>query len=226
MGNRVHRVYTVGHSQHDVATLIQLLAAAGVTEVIDVRSAPYSQRYPQFNQFELQGNLKREGINYVFLGDALGGRPPHDQVYDESGRVDYQRVRGESFFQRGLEALRQRAAAATVALLCAEEDPLDCHRGLLIAPALKEGQIDVAHIRGDGSVETMQQMEERLLAQTSVGADLFQGLFAKCLTDDERRQLLGDAYQERARKAAFRARNVRAQPADQDSFSQPWEEEP
>ena len=184
------RVLSVGHSNHDLPHLIELLRAAGVEAVADVRSSPFSRRHPDFNRPELEFGLKAAGIVYVFLGALLGGRPQPAELYDEEGRVDYRRVRATDFFRRGLVRVERARGKYRVALLCAEEDPLDCHRGLMIAPALVERGLQPGHLRGDGSVETTAQFEARLQAETGVD-----GLFA-----------LEEAYLVMARRKAFRLR--------------------
>jgi hypothetical protein len=200
------RLFSIGHSNHDLDHLVQLLQRVGVTAVADVRSSPFSQRYPQFNRTELEQGLQQHGIGYLFLGDELGGRPGPPSLYDDDGRVNYERVRATAFFQAGLDRLRRSLDRFTVAMLCAEEDPLDCHRGLMIAPALVEYGIQPAHLRGDGSVETTADLEQRLLAETRVGAGIVDGLFAFTLSAEERRQVLTEAYRGRARRKAFRLR--------------------
>ena len=157
------RLYSVGHSNHDLARLVQLLQGAGVTLVADVRSQPYSQRLPQFNRPELERELPCQAMAYVFLGRQLGGRPAQLQLYDHDGRVDYERVRATTAFQQGVDYLCAALGQFTVAMLCAEEDPLDCHRGLMIAPALVERGVLPAHLRGDGTIESTAELEERLL---------------------------------------------------------------
>jgi hypothetical protein len=93
-----------------------------------------------------------------------------------------------------------------VALLCAEEDPLDCHRGLMITPALRERGLAPIHLRGDGSSETTAEMEKRLAAETKAGAGILDGLFADLLSGEERRTFLEDAYRIMSRRKAFRVR--------------------
>jgi uncharacterized protein (DUF488 family) len=182
---------------------VRLLVAAGVTCVADVRSHPFSQRHPQFNRPDLDAELALHGIRYVFLGDALGGRPADDTVYDPGGRVDYERARMTATFRQGIDQLVQGARASAVAMLCAEEDPLDCHRGLMITPALVGRGVEPLHLRGDGSTETTAAMEARLLAETGVGAGILDGLFAGVLSGDDRRELLAAAYRAMGRRKAF-----------------------
>ena len=92
----------------------------------------------------------------------------------------------------------------TLAMLCSEEDPLDCHRGLMIAPALVERGVNPAHLRGDGSSESTAQFEERLLRETGVGSGMLDGLFAPMIGEEERAEMLAQAYRIQARRKAFR----------------------
>jgi uncharacterized protein (DUF488 family) len=200
------RLFTIGHSNHELARLIELLQAAGVTAVADVRSQPFSQRLPQFNRPELARGLEDHGIAYAFFGDSLGGRPRSPSLYDADGRVNYERMRTTTPFRNGLDQLIAALDEHRVALLCSEEDPLDCHRGLMITPALAERGFTPLHLRKDGSAETTLEMEQRLLDETGVGKDILDGLFAAVVTDEERRQLLQEAYRLMARRKAFRLR--------------------
>jgi hypothetical protein len=187
------RILSVGYSNHEPERFLALLQGAGVTAVADVRTSPYSRRMPHFNGPQLVPLLRRIHIAYVFLGDALGGRPADDYLYDAEDRVDYERVRATEVFQRGLDRLIEGGRKYVVAMMCGEADPLDCHRGLMITPALI-----------DGRVESTEEMEQRLLAETGVGAGEADGLFAAQLSDEARREILTVAYREMARKKAFR----------------------
>src|SRR4051794_23449645 len=132
------RLFSVGHSNHDLPEFLRLLRLNDVTALADVRSAPYSQRHSQFNREPLERALRDADIFYVFLGDQLGGRPAPRDLYDDDGRVDYERVRATDFFRSGLDRLVRGLDEYSIAMMCGEADPLDCHRGLMIAPALVE----------------------------------------------------------------------------------------
>src|SRR2546422_5451359 len=99
------RLFTIGHSNHEMTRFIHLLKCAGVNAVADVRSRPFSQRFPQFNRANLEPALQEYEIVYAFLGDRLGGRPNDPGLYDRHGRVDYERVRQTAQFQQGLDRL-------------------------------------------------------------------------------------------------------------------------
>jgi uncharacterized protein (DUF488 family) len=200
------RLFSIGHSNHDLPRLVELLRQAGVTAIADVRSRPYSQRYPHFNRPDLRQGLAQHGIAYAFLGDQLGGRPDGPELYDGQGRVDYERVRATRFFQQGIDRLLKSLGKFTTAMLCAEEDPMDCHRGLMIGPALVERGIFPVHLRADGRHETTAEFEERLLKETGVGEAMREGMFAAMLSEEERRFYVAEAYRMLTRRRAFRLR--------------------
>ena len=140
-----------------------MLQRYGVTEVADVRSAPYSRFNPQFNREELAYSLAACGIEYAFFGLELGGRPDDASCY-ENGRVRYNRVSNTRSFQRGIERVVQDMTGHCVALMCAEKEPLECHRALLVAQVLQARGITVKHILANGGLETHDDAMDRLLA--------------------------------------------------------------
>lgn len=151
--------FTIGHSNHSTDTFVRLLKEYRIEVLVDTRSRPYSGFAPRFNARALAATLSRGGIEYLFLGGELGGRPVGEEFYDEKGRVDYALVGCSPLFLGGISRLEKEIGARTVALLCSEEDPVRCHRRLLVGRALEERGIALRHIRGDGSVETEGEMD-------------------------------------------------------------------
>ena len=146
-------VLTIGHSNHSMDAFLALLKQHGVTAVADVRSAPYSRYTPQFNHDALRDALEAFGIEYVYLGGEIGGRPADRSCYDEEGRVLYERVAETDAFDDGIRSLMHQADQCCVALMCTEKDPLDCHRTLLVSHALASRGVAVRHMLADGSLE-------------------------------------------------------------------------
>ena len=144
-------VFTIGHSNHSMAQLLELLHRHGVTAVADVRSSPYSRLHPQFDREDLEASLGQNGIAYVFLGKQLGGRSDDPADY-ENGRVRYDRLAAKPAFASGIERLVRGTERHRIALLCAEKEPLDCHRTLLVAPALCALGVAVQHICASGEL--------------------------------------------------------------------------
>lgn len=146
-------LYTIGHSRHPLAHFMDLLKRHGIRTLADVRSRPYSRWAPQFRKNPLAGSLELGGVEYVFLGSGLGGRPDEAAFYDAGGQVDYTLRRNAPDFLEAIEQLGEIAARQPTAIMCAEEDPRRCHRRLLVTPALLSREIGVVHIRGDGRLE-------------------------------------------------------------------------
>jgi uncharacterized protein (DUF488 family) len=186
-------VFTIGHSTHSWERFVGLLRSANVTAVADVRSSPYSRHCPHFNRDELRDELRRENISYVFLGNELGGRPRERRLYHD-GIADYEKMSRSSTFGEGIDRVIEGAGRLRIALLCSEQDPLECHRCLLVGRALAERGVAVSHILSDATIATHGAMEDRLLEICGrAGADLFAS----------RAERLAMAYRERARKVAF-----------------------
>jgi uncharacterized protein (DUF488 family) len=155
-------VLTIGHSNHTIERFIELLREHHVTAVADVRSAPYSKMHPQFNREVLTAALKQEGIAYSFVGKELGGRPADKTCYENS-RVQYRRVADTAVFRSGLERILSGAQSYRIALMCAEREPLECHRTLLVAPELENAGVSVFHVLADGKSEPHSNAMDRLL---------------------------------------------------------------
>ena len=163
------RVLTVGHSNHPLETFVSLLKQHGVTMLADVRSAPYSRFNPQFNRKALDASLLANGIAYLFLGHALGGRPEDRSCY-EDGRVRYDRLARTPLYREGIDQVVETAGVGCLALMCAEKEPLDCHRTLMVGRSLAERGAAVAHILADGTLEPHDDAMNRLLASAGLPA--------------------------------------------------------
>lgn len=161
-----NRVYSIGHSNLSSDAFLSLLQQFAIDTVVDVRSSPYSQYLPHFNRPDLQHVLNAKGIEYLFAGDFLGGRPQDPLLYrareipegkaDYLNLVDYPAVARTDHFRRGLKRLMDVATQRTVTIMCSEEDPLQCHRHHLIANALDQHGTQVVHIRKGGITERFQ----------------------------------------------------------------------
>lgn len=147
------KVLTIGHSNHPLDHFIALLRMHGATAVADVRSAPYSRSNPHFNREMFQHSLKTNHIAYVFLGRELGGRPEDPGCYND-GKVQYQKLAESLPFRDGLQRVLKGAHSHRIVLLCAEAEPLICHRALLVSQQLTAAGTIVGHIHANGMLES------------------------------------------------------------------------
>ena len=157
-------VYTIGHSNHALDTFLDLLRQHAIEVVADVRSAPYSKHLPQFHRQAIEAAVRDAGLQYVYLGRELGGRPEGDEYYDAEGRALYWRRARAPEFLVGIERLERGRGQYRVAVMCSEEDPAGCHRHLLIGRVLAERGGAVAHLRGDGRVQAADELESPQMA--------------------------------------------------------------
>jgi uncharacterized protein (DUF488 family) len=191
------KVLTIGHSTLVLGSFLNLLKKAGVTAVADVRSSPFSRRSPHFSRDDFRASLKEIGIKYVFLGKELGGRPSAQNLYCD-GVADYERMALEPVFLKGIDRVVDGSKEHTIALMCSEHNPLDCHRCLLVGRVLADRKISLGHILSNGNIATQYDIEEKLLALVGAEEKNMKDMFAS------REELLSVAYRSRAKVVAFR----------------------
>lgn len=173
------RIFTIGHSTHSEEVFLSLLKKHQIEAVVDVRSVPYSRHNPQFDKGALKPLLKSHGISYLHLGKELGARSDDPSCYVD-GRVQYDRLARASIFQEGIGRVIDGATRMRVTLMCAEKDPLDCHRTILVARELERRGCEVTHILASGEVETHTATMARLLERLGQKPDMLNSLEELC----------------------------------------------
>jgi len=195
-------IYTVGHSTQPFEKFLNLLQKQGVNAIADVRSAPYSRFNPQFNREELRSALKANGIRYVFLGKELGARSEDECCYVD-GKVQYKLLARTPLFQSGISRVLEGAETHRISLMCAEKDPLDCHRTILVARELMNRGAAVTHILQDGLTESHHDAISRLISKLGLAeADMFR---SEEITVD-------DAYDQQGDRIAYDRKTGRGTP--------------
>jgi uncharacterized protein (DUF488 family) len=195
-------LFTIGHSNIPAERFVALLRSAGVEAIADVRSIPASRFCPWFSAKNLAPRLAGANVDYLSLGDELGGRPRDPSLYCD-GVADYVAMARRPSFQAGLDRLLVNARQRRLCLMCSERDPLDCHRCLLVGRALAARGVTVGHILHDGAIESHSAIERRLLEAAGIDSDLF-------ATGQEAR--LAAAYRHRARAVAYRLKGAKKAP--------------
>ena len=184
------RYLTIGHSNHSLERFVELVHGAGIDLIVDVRSSPYSRYNPHFNREALAKSLSDAGVDYAFFGAELGGRPS-DPDHFTCSTADYEKMAEAGSFRRAMGQTVEFTRDRRIALMCAERDPIDCHRCLLVARAAHEFGAEVGHVLASGEVKPHEWIEERLLG--GGGGDLF----------TDRQMKLVEAYRAQGRKVAF-----------------------
>jgi uncharacterized protein (DUF488 family) len=188
-------VFTIGHSNHSPERFLALLRLHSITALGDVRSHPYSRKYPQFNREELKEFLRSYDIHYVFLGKELGARSEDPACY-ERGKISYTRLAQTKLFQQGLDRVQSGSREHRLALMCAEKEPLDCHRTILVARHLAARGIEIQHIVADGALESHLNVLLRLADSLHLRAN---ELHLFCSQED----VLAEAYTLQEQRIAY-----------------------
>lgn len=181
-------IRTIGHSNHPIERFVDLLKAGKVERLVDVRSVPWSRRFPQFGRERLVRSLAEAGIAYAWEGEALGGKPQAGGGYDE--------LAARPEFGDAIGRLITDGERSNLCLMCAEKEPLDCHRTVLVSRRLAERDVPIEHLLADGSVRPHAEIEEALLRKVGGVTDLF----------EDRRARLARAY--RARERAMKGKSA------------------
>lgn len=190
-------LFTIGYSSFSIEEFIGVLHSHNIKAVVDVRSQPYSKFYPDYNKQSLQCVLRENSIQYVFLGKELGARRDEPACY-KNGRVIYPLVMEAKGFKDGIKRLLTGIDKMRVTMMCAEKDPITCHRTILICRYLMRHEIDIKHILPKGKVELQADAENRLLKLWNLDElELF----------SSRNEQLQKAYAKQGEKIAFVEQN-------------------
>jgi uncharacterized protein (DUF488 family) len=185
-------LFSIGHSNHTLEHFLELLRQHQVEVVCDVRSSPFSRYVPHFSQAALKPAMEHARIAYLFLGKELGARPDDPACYVD-GRVSYARLAERPAFLSGLEKVCTQTATRRLALMCAEKDPLTCHRTILVCRSLRAWHLYPQHILADGTLEASDAAERRLYGMFKLAPNLFEG----------EAEIIEQAYDRQAERIAF-----------------------
>lgn len=187
------QLFTIGHSTHEWPAFVALLRKHSISTMADVRSSPYSRFNPQYNREALERGLNEAGIQYVFMGRELGARRDESECY-EGRQARYENIARTPLFLEGIDRVRKGAAEHRIALMCAEKDPITCHRMVLVGRALRTDGLELLHILEDGSIEANADAERRMVSATGLPeSDLFRS----------REELVEEAYRQQGLRIAW-----------------------
>lgn len=180
-------LYTIGHSTFPFEYFLQNLRMFDIKYLLDVRSVPYSRFAEVYNRENLKNLLDKHGIVYWYMGKFFGARPTDLSLYTSSHYLDFEKMRQSALFKKGMESvLLGLSRGNNIALMCTEKDPFDCHRAIMVTKGFADAGIMAKHILPGGSIQTQNELEERLLNKYFPARnqlDLFQT--EKELSEDE-----------------------------------------
>jgi uncharacterized protein (DUF488 family) len=188
-------LYTIGHSNHKIEDFISILKKHDINCITDIRSTPYSHYNTQFNREFLANELRNANIEYIYLGNLLGARTGDAHCYNGNS-VNFEYLAKTEQFHIGLEHLTDISSKYRVALMCAEKDPIECHRFILICRNLKNSRFHIKHILSDGSIEDNSDTERRLIRVLKIEPTLFD-------PTKNQAELIDQAYEQQANNISY-----------------------
>jgi uncharacterized protein (DUF488 family) len=142
-------LYTIGHSNRELAEFLELLEIHGVDLIVDVRKMPRSRTNPQFNGPELAEVLQSQGKAYTHLesltGFRRGAKLVTENAWENKSFQAFASYMETSEFAAGIEALMSLASEKTAAIMCSEAVWWRCHRRMIADAMLARGW-EVRHI--------------------------------------------------------------------------------
>jgi uncharacterized protein (DUF488 family) len=196
-------VYTIGYTGFTTEKFLATLKHYNINVVIDVRSSPYSERYADYNKDNIEKLLKENGIYYRNYVTEFGARQDNNTFYADDGILDFELFARSKQFQAGVTKIQNSLEKGySVVLLCAEKNPIQCHRTILVARAFHNLGYTVLHLLPEQKTLTHDQIELELLNKYFPNRGQI-SFFSGCNMSDE--ECLIEAYKMQNKKIGYKA---------------------
>lgn len=194
-------VFTIGYATFNIDDFIEILKSHKISHLIDVRSNPVSEYFQDYNSFNLEPKLKQHNIIYENLALEFGARQENKEFFSNDGFVDFEKFTKSEQFKNGLTKIKDGLEQGTnFVLMCAEKDPINCHRSIMIAHAMQKNGIDVFNIMQDRQIQVQSKIDKRLLDIYFPDRNQL-NLFAENFDEQE---LIEQAYKKQNKKIGYR----------------------
>ncbi|MFA7657904.1 MAG: DUF488 domain-containing protein [Candidatus Gastranaerophilaceae bacterium] len=194
-------VFTIGYAAFHIDDFIDVLKSHKISHLIDVRSNPVSEYFQDYNSFNLEPKLRQHNIIYENFALEFGARQCNKEFFSKGGCVDFEKFTQSEQFKNGLTKIKNGLNAGTnFVLMCAEKDPINCHRSIMIAHAMQKNGIEVLHIMSDKQLQSQSEIDKRLLELYFSDRNQL-NLFAQSSDEQE---LIEQAYKKQNEKIGYR----------------------
>lgn len=202
-------IYTIGHSNYTMERLIDMLEYYNINCVVDIRGTPYSKYNIQFDKEAIRYTLTNAGFVYIYMGKELSAKRIRKNSYNNEGYSNFEEVIKEEEFKRGVERLKNGCEKGyKIILLGAMQDPIRCHRSILVGRELVKNDFDVKHILDDYSIVTQDDIEEMLLNKyfSNRNQITIEDLTGNSLNNEE---MINEGYKLANREIGYRIENLK-----------------
>ena len=195
------KIYTIGYASLPIDSFVKELKRYGITCLIDVRSTPKSTYFKDFNKEILDFRLKQEGILYRNYAYEFGARQEDNSLYP-NGYLDFEIFSKTENFMQGVSKLNSGIELNQVfVLMCAEKDPYNCHRCIMVSRFLQDYDFEVYHIVGEDKIVSQKEIEMRLVDEYFPNRNQVSMFSENNLSDEE---CLVCAYRKRNEEIGFK----------------------
>ena len=157
-------IFAIGHSNYPYDKLINMIKKYDINCVVDIRETPYSKYNIQYNKEAFNESLRNSGFLYIYMGKEFGAKRTNKDVYTQEGYADFEKVAKEDIFLNGIERLKKGCQMGyRIVLLGAMQEPIRCHRSIMLGKYLNEKGFDVKYIMHEGNLAYQEDIEESLL---------------------------------------------------------------
>ena len=202
-------IYTIGHSNYTMERLIDMLEYYNINCVVDIRGTPYSKYNIQFDKEAIRYTLTNAGFVYIYMGKELAAKRIRKNSYNNEGYSNFEGVIKEEEFKRGGERLKNGCEKGyKIILLGAMQDPIRCHRSILVGRELVKNDFDVKHILDDYSIVTQDDIEEMLLNKyfSNRNQITIEDLTGNSLNNEE---MINEGYKLANKEIGYRIENLK-----------------
>ena len=201
-------IFAIGHSNYPYDKLIEMIKKYGIDCVVDIRETPYSKYNTQYNREVLRENLKSSGFTYVYMGHEFGAKRQTKESYNDDGYADFEKVIKEESFLKGIERITKGLQMGyKIVLLGAMQEPIRCHRSIMLGKYLNEKGFDVKYIMHEGNIVNQDYIEEDLLNKyfsdrNQLSIDSLLGI------DKSREEMIEEGYKLANKEIGHRTENI------------------
>lgn len=202
-------VYAIGHSNYPFDKLINMLKKYNINCVIDIRQTPYSKYNTQYNKEVFSESLKEAGFTYIYMGKEFGATRQTKESYTSRGYADFEKAIQEEIFKEGINRLKKGCSMGyKIVLLGAMQEPIRCHRAIMVGRQLSKEGFDVRYIMHEGHIETQEDIEEALLdkyfeSRNQLSIDTLLG------NGPNREELINEGYRLANKEIGYRTENLK-----------------
>jgi uncharacterized protein (DUF488 family) len=202
-------IFTIGHSNYSIDSFIDRLSFYSINCIVDIRGTPYSKYNIQFNKEILKKTLTDKGYLYIYMGTEFAAQRNNKDLYTKQGYADFEKVAEDKDFLRGIERLKDGLKKGyRIALMGARQEPINCHRCILLGRFLIEAGFNVRHILDDYTLGSQEEMEIKLIDKYYTHKEqlTFDVLMGKTLSDEE---MLKECYRLSNKEIGYRVEKIK-----------------